>query len=90
MWSKSFLLDLDFEKANELLTQAQSISEEKGLNRLALKITKSKEDLINQRIALEELEEESPSLAKRMDVIKIENGFKEITSSQMFQFKQNI
>jgi len=92
LWFKAqlSLLNLDFEKAKELLTQAQSIAEEKGLNKLALKIMKAKEQLVQQLIELEDMEEESPSISKRMDKIKIENGFKEISNSQMFQFKINI
>ncbi|MHA2357556.1 MAG: tetratricopeptide repeat protein, partial [Candidatus Heimdallarchaeaceae archaeon] len=92
LWFKSqlALLNLDFDKAKELLNQAFSIAEDKGLNQLALKISRSREDLIKQRIELEELEKESPTISKRMDTIKIENGFKEITKSEMFQFKQNI
>lgn len=92
LWFKSqlSLLILDFEKARELLTQALNIAEDKGLIRLALKITKSKENLFNQQIELEELEKESPTISKRMEIIKIENGFKEIKGSEMFQFKQQI
>ncbi|MHA1200105.1 MAG: tetratricopeptide repeat protein, partial [Candidatus Heimdallarchaeaceae archaeon] len=92
LWFKAqlSLLNLDFEKTKELLTQAQSIAEEKGLNRLTLKIMKAKEQLVQQLVDLEDLEKESPTISKRMDTIKIEKGFKEITSSQMYQFKQNI
>ena len=80
----------NFEKARELLTQALEVAENKGLNPLALKITKSKEELIKQVMELEDLEKESPTISKRMDVIKIENGLKEIKSSEVFQFKQQI
>ena len=80
----------NFEKARELLTQALEVAENKGLNPLALKIIKSKEELIKQVMELEDLEKESPTISKRMDVIKIENGLKEIKSSEVFQFKQQI
>lgn len=92
LWFKAqlSLLNLDFKKAKELLTQALNIAEEKGLNRLSLKIMKTKEQLVQQLIELEDLEKESPTISKRMDTFKIEKGFKEITSSQMYQFKQNI
>jgi len=92
LWFKAqlSLLNLDFEKAKELLSQALNLAEEKGLNRLSLKIMKSKEQLVQQLVELEDLEKESPTISKRMETIKIENDFKEITNSQMFQFKQNI
>jgi tetratricopeptide (TPR) repeat protein len=89
LWFKSqlALLDLDVEKARELLTQALNIAESKGLNSLALKITDSKEKLIKQSIELEELEEESPTISKRMDILKVENGFKELKNKDIFEFK---
>jgi len=91
LWFKAqlSLLNLDFEKAKELLTQAQTIAEDKGLNRLTLKTMKTKEQLVHQIIELEELKED-PTISNIMEVIEIENGFKEISNSQMFQFKQNI
>ncbi|MCE7749028.1 MAG: tetratricopeptide repeat protein [Candidatus Heimdallarchaeota archaeon] len=92
LWFKSqlSLLNLNFEKARALLNQALSTAEDKGFNFLALKMTKSKEELIKQTIEMEELAKEVPTISKRMDVIEIENGFKGIRSSGMFQFKQNI
>jgi len=92
LWFKSqlALLNLDFEKARELLNQALNTAEDKGFNFLALKMIKSREELIKQTMELEELVKEAPTISERMDVIMIENGFKEIRSSEMYQFKQNI
>ncbi|MHA1219753.1 MAG: tetratricopeptide repeat protein [Candidatus Heimdallarchaeaceae archaeon] len=89
LWFKSqlSLLNLDVEKARELLSQALDIAERKGLNRLALKITNSKEQLIRQKIELEELEKESPTISRRMELVKVENGFKELKQKEIFQFK---
>ncbi|MCG3221852.1 MAG: tetratricopeptide repeat protein [Candidatus Heimdallarchaeota archaeon] len=80
LWFKSqlSLLDLDIEKARKLLDQALQIAEKKGLNRLALKIAKSREQLIKQKVELEELGTESSSISKRMEILKVENGFKKI------------
>lgn len=92
LWFKSqlALLNLDFEKARELLNQALNTAEDKGFNFLALKMIKSREEMIKQTMELEELVKEVPTIAKRMEAIKIENGFKKITSSEMFQLKQDI
>ncbi len=89
LWFKSqlSLLNLDVDKARELLSQALDIAERKGLNRLALKITSSKEQLIRQKIELEELEKESPTISRRMEVVKVENGFKELKQKEIFKFK---
>ncbi|MBA7530471.1 Photosystem I assembly protein Ycf3 [subsurface metagenome] len=89
LWYKSqlSLLNLDIDKARELLSQALDIAERKGLNRLALKITNSKEQLIRQKIELEELEKESPTISRRMELVKVENGFKEFKQKEVFKFK---
>ncbi|MCG3257901.1 MAG: tetratricopeptide repeat protein [Candidatus Heimdallarchaeota archaeon] len=89
LWFKSqlSLLNLDIDKARELLSQALDIAERKGLNRLALKITNSKEQMIRQKIELEELEKESPTISRRMEIVKVENGFKELKQKEIFKFK---
>ena len=81
------MLNLDVDKARELLSQALDMAERKGFNRLALKITNSKEQLIKQKIELEELEKTSPTIAKRMEVVRVENGFKELKQKEAFEFK---
>ena len=87
LWFKSqlSLLDFDVDKARELLTQALDIAERKGLNRLALKIANAKEQLIKQKIELDEFEKTSPTIAKRMEIIKVENGFKELKQKEAFE-----
>jgi tetratricopeptide (TPR) repeat protein len=90
LWFKSqlSLLILNFDKARELLTQALNIAEDMGLNHQVLKITKSKEELTQQIIKLNDLEPSKPTIAQRMDTIKIENGFREIkTSEKLFSLK---
>jgi hypothetical protein len=89
LWFKSQLaiLNFDIEKARELLTQALNTAESKGYNSLALKITNSKELLIKQSIALEEIGTAPETIGKRMEVIKLENGFKKLKEKDDFQFK---
>ena len=88
LWFKSqlSLLKLDVDKARELLTQALDLAERKGYNKLALKITNSKEKLIKQKIELDNLEKESPSISKRMEIVRVENGFKEMKQKEVFEF----
>ncbi|NPD88169.1 MAG: tetratricopeptide repeat protein [Asgard group archaeon] len=92
LWLKSqlSLLELNSKEARKILTETQQIAEEKGYNILALKVIKAKEQLLEQTIQLEELEVKSDIISKRMEIIKIENGFEEIRSSDRFQFKQQI
>ncbi|MCG3221436.1 MAG: tetratricopeptide repeat protein, partial [Candidatus Heimdallarchaeota archaeon] len=88
LWFKSqlSLLMMDIDKARELLTQALDIAERKGYNKLALKITKAKEQLIKQKMELDELEKEAPTISKRMEVVKVENGFKELKQKEIFEY----
>jgi tetratricopeptide (TPR) repeat protein len=88
LWFKSqlSLLELDVDKAREFLTKALDIAERKGYNRLALKITKAKEQLIKQKMELEDIEGESPKISKRMEIIEVENGFKELKQKNIFEF----
>ncbi|MFW9852963.1 MAG: tetratricopeptide repeat protein [Candidatus Thorarchaeota archaeon] len=87
LWYKSqlSLLELDVKSAQEQLTKALEIAENKGLNTLALKITKSKEQIIKQNIELEKLGDSAP-ISKRMEIIRVENGFKELKNKEIFEF----
>lgn len=89
LWFKSQLamLELDVDKARELLTQALNTAESKGYNILALKITNSKEQIIKQTMALEEIGKDKAPIAKRMEIIRVENGFKEMKEKEAFEFK---
>ncbi len=86
LWFKSqlSLIDADLDTVKELLNQAQEIAEEKGFNLLALKIIKAKEQLIKQTIELEDLGMETSSISQKMNVIKVENGFKRIKNDERF------
>lgn len=62
--AKLALMELELDKAKELLSQAQTLAEEKGLKNLAMKITKERVTLVNQLdkwINLRE-QEEKPSI----------------------------
>ncbi|MHA1199241.1 MAG: hypothetical protein ACTSQF_07830, partial [Candidatus Heimdallarchaeaceae archaeon] len=91
LWFKSqlSLLNLDIEEARELLSQALDIAEKEGLNRLALKITISKEQLIRQKIELEELEVEDSTISRRMELVNVENGFKKLKQKEIVMFKMS-
>ncbi len=92
LWLKSqlSLLEMNSKEAKEILTEAQQLAEEKGFNNLALKVIKAKEKMLEQTIQLEELEVETNLISRRMEILKVENGFDEIRNSDRFQFKQQI
>ena len=87
LWFKSqlSLLNLDIKSAQEQLTKALGIAENKGLDSLALKMTKSKEQIFKQKIELEKLGDTS-SISKRMEIIRVENGFNKLKDKDVFDF----
>ncbi len=72
------MIELDIEKAQSLLTKAQKIVEEKGLKRLESKITSESIRLKELTFELIEAGKKNFSISKRMELVKIQNGVKEI------------
>ncbi|MHA1955194.1 MAG: hypothetical protein ACW96U_14740, partial [Candidatus Heimdallarchaeaceae archaeon] len=81
------IIHLEFEKAKNSLTKGLEIAEEKGFKKLALKIIKAKEKMIEDSIKLEEIKDVPDTFSKRMEITKIENGFKEIKNQDTFKFE---
>ena len=81
------IINLKFENAGESLTKALAIAEEKGYKKLALKIIKAKEKMIEDSIKLEEIKDSPNTFSKRMEIIKIENGFREIKTKDSYRFE---
>ncbi len=72
-WFKSqlALIDLDLNKARELLSNAQSIAEKKGLRRLAMNISSDHDELLNQLSEWEELISKNASLKDRLEFAQL-------------------
>ena len=68
-WFKSqlALIDLNLKKAREMLSNAQSIAEKKGLRRLAMNISSDHDELLNQLSEWEELISKNASLKDRLE-----------------------
>ncbi|MFX0093615.1 MAG: tetratricopeptide repeat protein, partial [Candidatus Hodarchaeota archaeon] len=66
------LMKQDIQTARSLLTQAQVIADEKGLHRLAMKISSEHDALLNQLNIWEELIEQNASLAERAKFTQLE------------------
>ena len=66
------LVRLDLEGARSLLTQAQVLAEEKGLERLARKISSEHDQLLEQLDQWEELIAKDASIAERVKVANLE------------------
>jgi len=70
--SQIALIRLDLTKARNLLTQAQVIAEEKGLERLARKISSDHDQLLEQLDQWEELIAKDASIPERVKVANLE------------------
>ncbi|MCK4289410.1 MAG: hypothetical protein KAX09_00370, partial [Candidatus Heimdallarchaeota archaeon] len=79
------MINLDIEKAQSLLTKAQKIVEEKSLKRLESKITSESKRLKELTFELIEAGKKNYSISKRMELVKIQNGVKEIKIKRLVE-----
>jgi tetratricopeptide (TPR) repeat protein len=72
-WLKSqiALVDLDLEKARELLNKAQEIAERKGLRKLAISISSDHDSLLNQLSEWENLINKKVGLKERIELAQL-------------------
>lgn len=70
--SKLLLLNLNVEEARRVLTQAQSFADEKGLRRLAARISNEHDALLEELDTWEELTQRQASLIERTNLARID------------------
>lgn len=70
--SKTALLELDVQKARQLLTQAQMIAEEKGLQKLAMKASGEYDSLLDQITKWDSFIEKEASMQERLQLVQLE------------------
>ncbi len=66
------LVELDIKKAEELLNQSQLIAEEKGLKRLAMKISSDYDYYFEEKEMWEEFTDKKPSIGERLSHTSLE------------------
>lgn len=71
--SKLALIDLDVRSARRFLTKAQLIAEERGLHRLAVKISNEHDTLLRQERHWEEIIAQEGSLSERLELVQMED-----------------
>lgn len=88
-WLKSqlALIDLDLQKAKNLLIQAQLIAEEKNLHRLALKISKEYDELINQLDKWNTILQKEVSLSERLHLTNFDKILVKIIRDEEFDIQ---
>ena len=69
--SQIALIDLDLEKARELLNKAQEIAEKKGLRKLAISISSDHDSLLNQLSEWENLINKKADLKERLEFAQL-------------------
>lgn len=86
MWLKSqiSILEADIENANDILSQALVLAEEKGYRNLALKITSSKEEVIKLIINKEDSQIPESSIKEKITNLKLVESFEEIKEVKAF------
>ncbi|MFW9780095.1 MAG: tetratricopeptide repeat protein [Candidatus Heimdallarchaeota archaeon] len=83
--SQMALLELDLNKARQLMAQAQETAEEKGLHRLAIAISADIDRLMNQLNKWEDLIERNVGMVERLEMAELEDMV-----SNIIQKKQEI
>lgn len=66
------LIEFEYDAAKRLLTQAQLIADEKGLDKLARRISQEFDDLLQQEEKWTELTMNKASVAERLDIAQID------------------
>jgi tetratricopeptide (TPR) repeat protein len=69
--SKMALLQLEADKANRLLNEAQSLAEQKGLENLSERIIEEQNALLNELTIWEKLGEEKPPITERTEKMRL-------------------
>ncbi|MFQ5980463.1 MAG: tetratricopeptide repeat protein [Candidatus Heimdallarchaeota archaeon] len=71
--SKTALLELDVKSAQQLLNQAQMLAEEKGLPKLAMRISGEYDSLLGQMKKWDDYVDRDASLSERLELARLED-----------------
>ncbi|MHA2362596.1 MAG: tetratricopeptide repeat protein [Candidatus Hodarchaeales archaeon] len=72
--SKLALIELDINKAQKLLNQARSYAEEKGLHKLAIKVSADHDVLLNEQSKWNDIVRKESSIAERIELAGLEDA----------------
>lgn len=88
--SKLALLELDVKQARQLLIQAQSLAKEKGLKKLATKISNEQVSLIDQFYKWEKFIDQKPSMSDIIELTQLEDLFEHMIRKRLYRQKEEI
>ncbi|MFX0095146.1 MAG: tetratricopeptide repeat protein [Candidatus Hodarchaeota archaeon] len=83
--SKLALVNLNLEKTQRLLIQAQELAEEKGLQRLAIKVSYEHDELLRQLDKWKTLIQQKASISERIDLVQIEELLEQMIQKKTFK-----
>jgi hypothetical protein len=79
------LLNLEADRANQLLVEAQQIAEEKGLTEISKRISTEQKALATELSFLEELSGDGTSMAERAEKIRIHEHIGEMIQQGLWR-----
>ena len=90
LWLQSqiSLVEMDFEKAQELLSKANQMAKEKGLERLEKKIVYAESEISNKREEMVDLGDLDSTLPKRLEIVKLNGTIADIRKERLADIKQ--
>jgi hypothetical protein len=83
--AKLALVKHDLNEARDLMKQAQIIAEEKGLNKLAIRISNEYDKLIDQVEYWEKLKEEGVSIQEKLKITKLEESISRMSNRRTIE-----
>lgn len=84
------LLELDIEKARNLLTQAQLLAEEKNLDKLAIRISEQHDNFLNQIEKWDSLIKKNASYAERIDLTNLEDTIIRLIRKESYEVPEKL
>jgi tetratricopeptide (TPR) repeat protein len=88
--SKLALLEFDVQEAQNLLSQAEFIAEEKGLGKLTSKITKERALLSDLVEKLEKIIDKKPSMSEIIELTQLEDLFENMLKKRIYRKEEEV
>ncbi|MHA2032704.1 MAG: tetratricopeptide repeat protein, partial [Candidatus Kariarchaeaceae archaeon] len=88
--SKIALVEVDLKQAQELLTQAQQLADEKGMTKLALVLSLEREILLDQLTNWEKFISRKPTIREKIHFTRVEAVFERMTNRSLYHEEEKI
>ncbi len=85
--SKFSLLSFEIEEAKNLLTQAELMAEEKGLQKLAVKVANNFDEILSKQLFWEKLKDNNADIKERIKLLNFDGNIQSILKKQYNMIK---